>query len=43
MKVLGIDTSGYANAIGVIDGDQILADFTFAAKTDSLEKKDLFH
>ena len=38
MKVLGIDTSGYANAIGVIDGDRILADYTFEAKTDSLEK-----
>lgn len=38
MKVLGIDTSGYANSIGVIDGDRILADFTFEAKTDSLEK-----
>ena len=38
MIVLGIDTSGYANAIGVIDGEQILADFTFEARTDSLEK-----
>jgi len=38
MRVLGIDTSGYANAIGVVDGGQILADFTFAARTDSLEK-----
>ena len=38
MKVLGIDTSGYANSIGVIDGDRILADFTFTAKADSLEK-----
>lgn len=38
MKVLGIDTSGYANALGVIDGEQVLADFTFAARTDSLEK-----
>ena len=38
MKVLGIDTSGYANAIGVIDDDRIMADFTFAARTDSLEK-----
>jgi len=38
MKVLGIDTSGYANAIGVIDGNQILADFTFEARNDSLEK-----
>ena len=38
MKVLGIDTSGYSNAVGIIDGEQVLADFTFEAKTDSLEK-----
>jgi len=38
MRVLGIDTSGYANAIGVIDDEQVLADFTFEARTDSLEK-----
>ena len=38
MIVLGIDTSGYANAVGVIDGEQILADFVFEARTDSLEK-----
>ena len=38
MKVLGIDTSGYTNAVGVTDGERILADFTFEAKTDSLEK-----
>lgn len=38
MIVLGIDTSGYANAIGVVDGEQVLADFTFQARTDSLEK-----
>jgi tRNA threonylcarbamoyladenosine biosynthesis protein TsaB len=38
MRVLGIDTSGYANAIGVIDDERILADFSFEAKTDSLEK-----
>jgi len=38
MIVLGIDTSGYANAVGVIDDDRIMADFTFAARTDSLEK-----
>jgi len=38
MRVLGIDTSGYANAIGVIDGERILADFNFEAATDSLEK-----
>ncbi len=38
MKVLGIDTSSYANAIGVVDGGSVLADYTFDAKTDSLEK-----
>jgi len=38
VKVLGIDTSGYANAVGVIDGDRVLADFNFEARTDSLEK-----
>ncbi len=38
MKVLGIDTSGYANAVGVTDDEQILADFTFEARSDSLEK-----
>ncbi len=38
MIVLGIDTSGYANAAGVIDGEKVLADFTFEARTDSLEK-----
>ena len=38
MKILGIDTSGYTNAIGVIDSDRVLADFTFEARTDSLQK-----
>jgi tRNA threonylcarbamoyladenosine biosynthesis protein TsaB len=38
MKVLGIDTSGYANAIGVVDGAKVLADRVFEAKSDSLEK-----
>ena len=41
MIVLGIDTSGYANAVGVADGPDnigVLADFTFEAKTDSLER-----
>ncbi|MBA7615311.1 tRNA threonylcarbamoyladenosine biosynthesis protein TsaB [subsurface metagenome] len=38
MKILGIDTSGYTNAVGVTDDERILADFTFEAKTDSLEK-----
>lgn len=38
MKILGIDTSGYANAVGVIDGDRTLADYVFETRTDSLEK-----
>ena len=38
MIVLGIDTSGYANAVGVADGERILADSIFPARTDSLEK-----
>jgi tRNA threonylcarbamoyladenosine biosynthesis protein TsaB len=38
MKVLGIDTSGYANAIGVVDDGRVLADLTFEAKADSLQK-----
>jgi tRNA threonylcarbamoyladenosine biosynthesis protein TsaB len=38
MKVLGIDTSSYVNAIGVIDGNKILSDFTFEARTDSLKR-----
>lgn len=38
MKVLGIDTSGYANAVGVADGGRVLTDFVFEARNDSLEK-----
>lgn len=38
MKVLGIDTSGYVNLIGVIDGERIVADFTLEASSDSLKK-----
>ena len=38
MKILGIDTSGYANAIGIVDGERVLADNTFEARSDSLEK-----
>jgi tRNA threonylcarbamoyladenosine biosynthesis protein TsaB len=38
MIVLGIDTSDYANAVGVVNGDQVLADFNFEAGSDSLEK-----
>jgi len=38
MIVLGIDTSGYVNAVGVVDGDRVLADDIFPAQTDSLEQ-----
>ncbi len=38
MIVLGMDTSGYANAIGIVRDGQILADFIFEARTDSLQK-----
>ena len=36
MKVLGIDTSGYANAVAVVDGNRVLAERIFETKTDSL-------
>jgi tRNA threonylcarbamoyladenosine biosynthesis protein TsaB len=38
MIVLGIDTSGYVNAVGVVDSDRVLADASFPARTDSLEQ-----
>lgn len=38
MIVLGIDTSGYINAVGLADGERILADAIFPARTDSLEQ-----
>jgi len=38
MKILGIDTSSYANAVGVIDGGNIISDLFYEARTDSLEK-----
>jgi tRNA threonylcarbamoyladenosine biosynthesis protein TsaB len=38
MIVLGIDTSGYVNAVGLADGDRVLADVAFHARTDSLEQ-----
>jgi tRNA threonylcarbamoyladenosine biosynthesis protein TsaB len=38
MIVLGIDTSGYVNAVGVCDGSRVLADVSFPARTDSLEQ-----
>jgi tRNA threonylcarbamoyladenosine biosynthesis protein TsaB len=36
--VLGLDTSGYSNAIGVTDGDRVLAGISYDARTDSLEQ-----
>src|SRR4030042_803439 len=38
MIVCGIDTSGYVNAVGIVDGDRVLADASFPARTDSLEQ-----
>jgi tRNA threonylcarbamoyladenosine biosynthesis protein TsaB len=38
MIVLGIDTSGYINAVGISDGMRVLADSSFPARTDSLEQ-----
>ena len=38
MRVLGIDTSGYANAIGVADGESVLADFVFETRNASLSQ-----
>jgi tRNA threonylcarbamoyladenosine biosynthesis protein TsaB len=38
MIVLGIDTSGYVNAVGIADGTRVLADVAFPARTDSLEQ-----
>jgi tRNA threonylcarbamoyladenosine biosynthesis protein TsaB len=37
MKILGIDTSGYANAIGLVDGGKVMADFVFETRIDSLK------
>jgi len=36
--VLGIDTSGYVNAVGVVDGSSVLLDKLYPARTDSLEQ-----
>jgi tRNA threonylcarbamoyladenosine biosynthesis protein TsaB len=38
MIVLGIDTSGYINAVGAVDGNRVLTDASFNARTDSLEQ-----
>jgi tRNA threonylcarbamoyladenosine biosynthesis protein TsaB len=36
--VLGLDTSGYTNAVGIVNDNKVLADRSFPAKTDSLEQ-----
>lgn len=38
MIVLGFDTSGYVNAVGLRDGELVLADAAYPARTDSLEQ-----
>lgn len=38
MRILGIDTSSRINGIGLINGNQILADFTWEAMDNSLQK-----
>lgn len=38
MIVLGIDTSDYANALGVVDGGRVLAEVNYPAATSSIEK-----
>jgi tRNA threonylcarbamoyladenosine biosynthesis protein TsaB len=38
MIVLGIDTSDYANALGVVDGGRVLAEIYYPAATSSIEK-----
>jgi tRNA threonylcarbamoyladenosine biosynthesis protein TsaB len=38
MKILGIDTSGYVNAVGLADGGKIIADAVYPARTDTLEQ-----
>jgi len=38
MRVLGIDTSGHTNTVGVVDGDRVLADLVCEARADSLKK-----
>ena len=38
MLVLGLDTSGYVNAVGIADGEKVLADKSFSALTDTLEQ-----
>ncbi|MGD1119859.1 MAG: tRNA (adenosine(37)-N6)-threonylcarbamoyltransferase complex dimerization subunit type 1 TsaB [Dehalococcoidales bacterium] len=38
MIILGIDTSGYVNAVGIADSNRVLADVTFPARTDTLEQ-----
>jgi tRNA threonylcarbamoyladenosine biosynthesis protein TsaB len=38
VKILGIDTSSRLNCVGLIDGEQILADFNWEARDNSLQR-----
>lgn len=38
MKVLGLDTSGYVNAVGIVENGRVLAEGRYPARTDSLEQ-----
>jgi tRNA threonylcarbamoyladenosine biosynthesis protein TsaB len=38
MQVLGIDTSGYSNAIGIVNGERVTADAVFEARNASLSQ-----
>lgn len=38
MIVLGLDTSDYTNAVGIVDGVKVLADSSYDVRTDSLEQ-----
>lgn len=38
MRVLGIDTAGLTNAIGLIDGDRVIADLAWEARDNSLQR-----
>lgn len=38
LKVLGLDTSGYINALGIVDGERVIGEARYPAATDSLEQ-----
>ena len=38
MIVLGIDTSDYVNALGIVEDEQVLAEVNYEATSSSIEK-----